>query len=225
MATLTPIVLIISSDPEVKQVSSALTADGLAARAVSSPRELQRALTSAKGRCVAVFDAELAADPSAQAMDMLEKLRTIPVLVLLGTDSEAISLADPQRSSPEEFVRKPLPPSVLALRVKALILTAGLSLPSASPAPAPSQGPLAMSDDSTGQLTVVFSVKGGSGKSTIASNLAVGLASLYSLETLLVDANLWFGDLGVLLNLTSSRSSFDVSTSDDPDLFALPKAV
>ncbi len=225
MATLTPIVLIISSDPEVKQVSSALTADGLAARAVSSPRELQRALTSAKGRCVAVFDAELAADPSAQAMDMLEKLRSIPVLVLLGTDSEAISLADPQRSSPEEFVRKPLPPSVLALRVKALILTAGLSLPSASPAPAPSQGPLAMSDDSTGQLTVVFSVKGGSGKSTIASNLAVGLASLYSLETLLVDANLWFGDLGVLLNLTSSRSSFDVSTSDDPDLFALPKAV
>ena len=29
-------------------------------------------------------------------------------------------------------------------------------------------------------------------------------------ETLLVDANLWFGDIGVLLNLTSGRSSFDV---------------
>jgi pilus assembly protein CpaE len=81
-----------------------------------------------------------------------------------------------------------------------------------------------MGDDPRGQLTVVFSVKGGSGKSTIAANLAVGLASLYSFQTLLVDANLWFGDIGVLLNLTSTRSSFDVCT-DDADIFALPKAV
>ena len=29
----------------------------------------------------------------------------------------------------------------------------------------------------------------------------------------------------MLLNLTSSRSSFDVCGTDDPDLFALPKAV
>jgi pilus assembly protein CpaE len=72
---------------------------------------------------------------------------------------------------------------------------------------------------------VVFSVKGGSGKSTIAANLAAGLSSLYSFHTLLVDGNLWFGDIGVLLNLTSTNSSFDVAATDDPDLFALPKAV
>jgi pilus assembly protein CpaE len=115
--------------------------------------------------------------------------------------------------------------SVLALRIKALILTAGLSLPAAPAAQSDQQGPLELSDDSRAQLTVVFSVKGGSGKSTIAAHLAAGLASMYSFQTLLVDANLWFGDLGVLMNLTSSRSSFDVCSTEDPDLFALPKAV
>jgi pilus assembly protein CpaE len=114
---------------------------------------------------------------------------------------------------------------VLALRIKALILAAGLALPTATHAAPAQHAPLEQSDDSRGQLTVVFSVKGGSGKSTIATNLAAGLASLFSLRTLLVDANLWFGDLGVLLNLTSTRSSFDVCGTEDPDLFALPKAV
>jgi pilus assembly protein CpaE len=90
----------------------------------------------------------------------------------------------------------------------------------------PAHGPLDLKvDDPRGELTVVFSVKGGSGKSTIAANLAVGLATMYGFQTLLVDADLWFGDIGVLLNLTSSRSSFDVCGTDDPDLFALPKAV
>ena len=50
--------------------------------------------------------------------------------------------------------------------------------------------------------------------SSIRTYRAVGLASLYSFQTLLVDANLWFGDIGVLLNLTSTRSSFDVCTDD-----------
>ncbi|MDQ3812277.1 MAG: hypothetical protein M3336_18500, partial [Chloroflexota bacterium] len=47
----------------------------------------------------------------------------------------------------------------------------------------------------------------------------------YRSRTLLVDADLWFGDVGVLLNLSSSRSSFDVCGAEEPDLFALPKAV
>jgi pilus assembly protein CpaE len=225
MATATPTVLIVTRDSEVKQVTSMLQGDGLTARVAASTREIQRFLTSAKGRCVAVFDAEIGADPASQPLELLEKLRSVPLLVLLGPEGDAASFADAARTSVEEFARKPIPASVLALRVKALILTAGLSLPSQTPAPAAQQGPLELHEDARGQLTVVFSVKGGSGKSTIASHVAAGLASLYSLQTLLVDANLWFGDLGVLLNLTSSRSSFDVCGTEDPDLFGLPKAV
>jgi pilus assembly protein CpaE len=215
-----PIVLILSRDPEVTLVSTSLQAEGITCRTASSVRELQRALGSAKGRCVGVLDAELAADPSFAADDALERLQSMPLLVLLAPDAPGNV-----RGGSEEYARKPVSPSVLALRIKALILTAGLALPSATPAAHAQHGSLDQADDARGQLTVVFSVKGGSGKSTIAANLAAGMASLFSLRTLLVDANLWFGDLGVLLNLNSTRSSFDVCGTEDPDLFALPKAV
>ncbi|HLZ28524.1 MAG TPA: hypothetical protein VKV73_14500 [Chloroflexota bacterium] len=225
MANVTPTVLIVSRDPDITQVSSSLQAEGITSRSVSSIHDLQRAFGAAKGRCVAVLDGELTKDANFPVVDMLERLRALPLLVLLPAEGNAILQADPERAVVEEYARKPIVPSVLALRVKALILAAGLTLPVAAPVHQHPFGPLDLSDDPRGQLTVVFSAKGGSGKSTIAANLATGLASIYSFQTLLVDANLWFGDLGVLLNLTSSRSSFDVCGTEDPDLFALPKAV
>jgi MinD-like ATPase involved in chromosome partitioning or flagellar assembly len=225
MANVTPTVLLVSRDPEVKHVSSVLQAEGITSRNVSSVKELERAFAAAKGSCVAVLDGELAADPTFPVAEMLERLRSLPLLVLLPAEGEGTFQPDAQRSAFEEYARKPIAPSVLAMRIKVLILAAGLDLPVATQAPATQPGPLDGADDQRGHLTVVFSVKGGSGKSTIAINLATGLATMYSFKTLLVDANLWFGDLGVLLNLTSTRSSFDVCGTDDPDLFALPKAV
>jgi MinD-like ATPase involved in chromosome partitioning or flagellar assembly len=227
MANVTPTVILVTRDPQVRFVTSTLQADGISSRSVSSTRELQRALGGPKTRCVAVLDGELVSDPNFPAAEFFERLRTVPLLVLLPAEGNVNGASDPERAQVEEYARKPIVPSVLALRIKALILASGLALPTttqSAAAPTPERGPLDMPDDPRGQLTVVFSVKGGSGKSTIASNLAVGLASLYSFQTLLVDANLWFGDIGVLLNLTSTRSSFDVCT-EDADIFALPKAV
>ncbi len=226
MATVTPTVLVVSRDPEIKQAVTALQSDGLTVRTIANSRELPRALTAAKGHCVAVLDGELVADASFSASEALEKLRTVPLLVLLAPDGDALTNVDPERTAVEEYARKPIAGLVLSLRVKALILAAGLTLPESKQQHAPAEsGPLDFANDVRGQLTVVFSVKGGSGKSTIAAHLAAGLASMYSLSTLLVDANLWFGDIGVLLNVSSTRSSFDVCSGDEPDLFGLPKAV
>ncbi|MGI9149811.1 MAG: AAA family ATPase [Chloroflexota bacterium] len=225
MDNATPTVLIVSRDPDITQVSSSLQVEGITSRSVSSLHDLERAFEAARGHCVAVLDGELATDTQFPVADILERVRGVPVLVLLPGHGGVSIQADPERVVVEEYARKPIVPSVLALRIKAVILAAGLSLPSALPFRAPLLGALDLAEDQRGQLTVVFSTKGGSGKSTIATNLATGLASIYSLQTLLVDANLWFGDLGVLLNLTSDRSSFDVCGTENPDLFALPKAV
>jgi pilus assembly protein CpaE len=71
-----------------------------------------------------------------------------------------------------------------------------------------------------GEVFVVFSGKGGVGKSVIASNLAVALGMETGGRVALVDLDLQFGDAGVLLNLDHSRSITDLAdsaASDDPE--------
>src|SRR5438128_8981998 len=146
MANVTPTVLIVSRDPDITQVASSLQPEGITSRSVSSMTDLQRAFGAAQGRCVAVLDGELVRDTSFPVVDMLERLRALPLLVLLPADGDVGIQADPQRAIVEEYARKPIVPSVLALRIKALILAAGLSLPHA-PAGQPHQpGPLELTD-------------------------------------------------------------------------------
>src|SRR5919198_1832101 len=139
-----PTVLLVTRDPEVKQVANALQADGLTCRGVGSTRELQRALNASKSSpVVAILDAEMLADAAFADTDLLERLRNLPILILLPADGDPSLGADAQRTSVEEYARKPIPTSVLALRTKALILTAGMSLPTNSgPQSQVQQGPL-----------------------------------------------------------------------------------
>ncbi|MFN2451572.1 MAG: response regulator [Candidatus Dormibacteria bacterium] len=72
------------------------------------------------------------------------------------------------------------------------------------------------------QVFTVFSGKGGVGKSIVAANLAVALAQETGGRVALVDLDLQFGDIGVLLNLDYSRSITDlVETADNLDADAL----
>jgi pilus assembly protein CpaE len=63
----------------------------------------------------------------------------------------------------------------------------------------------------TGKATVicVAGVKGGTGRSTIATNLAVAIRQSSQQRVALVDANIWFGDIGVMMNVTESKTMSD----------------
>lgn len=56
------------------------------------------------------------------------------------------------------------------------------------------------------QLIAVFSTKGGVGKTTIATNLAVGLAKETRKKVVIVDMDLQFGDVAVMLNVIPKRT-------------------
>ncbi|MBV9357238.1 MAG: AAA family ATPase, partial [Chloroflexi bacterium] len=74
----------------------------------------------------------------------------------------------------------------------------------------PTQGPSAP----TGTIITVFGVKGGIGKTTIATNLATALASETSASVALVDLNLPFGDIALMLDLRPDRDV--VAALEDP---------
>jgi len=68
-----------------------------------------------------------------------------------------------------------------------------------------------------GLVIAVFAPKGGVGCSTIAANLAVALCGGREADVLLVDCDLYFGDLDVLLDLQPVHRMVDVLQKFDPD--------
>jgi pilus assembly protein CpaE len=60
-----------------------------------------------------------------------------------------------------------------------------------------------------GQVLTVFSTKGGAGKSVLATSLAVHLAQRSDKPVCLVDADLQFGDVAVMLKLTPHHTIVD----------------
>ncbi len=73
-----------------------------------------------------------------------------------------------------------------------------------------------------GNVIALFSGKGGVGKTLLATNLAVALANETKSRVALVDLDLQFGDVGVMLNLNHSRSITDVVEAGEglePEMF------
>jgi pilus assembly protein CpaE len=79
--------------------------------------------------------------------------------------------------------------------------------------------PTAATPGPQGKIFVVFSASGGLGRSTVAANLAIALKDESRGRVALVDCSLRFGDIGVLLNLTSNQTIAEIASAEGgPDL-------
>ena len=85
----------------------------------------------------------------------------------------------------------------------------------ATPVPSGAAGDAGLGDGELGRVIMVFSTKGGSGKSVIASNLAVLLAERSEKPVVLVDADLQFGDVAVMLKLAPQHTIVDAVSALD----------
>jgi pilus assembly protein CpaE len=74
-----------------------------------------------------------------------------------------------------------------------------------------------------GRIITVFSPKGGTGKTVIATNLAAALAKDDGRRTLLLDLDLQFGDAAIMLGIEPEKTIFDFVNAPgelDPDKLA-----
>ena len=113
-----------------------------------------------------------------------------------------------RRSAPACATRSPLDADDAALRQA--IERVGESLVSSRTAPG--SGPVEL-----GRVIVAFSTKGGVGKSVVATNLAVALASRSSKQVAIVDGDLQFGDVAVLLGVPPTHTTADAAAAIEHD--------
>jgi pilus assembly protein CpaE len=77
--------------------------------------------------------------------------------------------------------------------------------------------PVPIAQRKTGKIVAVFSTKGGVGKTTIATNLAVELASHGRKSVVLMDLDLQFGDVAIMLDSIPIRTIADIAKEEEID--------
>jgi len=68
-----------------------------------------------------------------------------------------------------------------------------------------------------GRIVTVFSTKGGVGKTTIATNLAAELSKKANRSVVLVDLDLQFGDIAIMLDTVPVRTIADIAREEEVD--------
>ena len=113
------------------------------------------------------------------------------------------------RSGVKDVLQAPIEPAQLAEAVARV--ASGLVMA----APVPAVTNVVDANGELGRVITVFSTKGGAGKSVVATNLAVTLARRSTRPVVLVDADLQFGDIAVMLKLSPQHTVVDAVSSFD----------
>jgi pilus assembly protein CpaE len=137
---------------------------------------------------------------------LASELPTSPVIIM-SVQGERDYLRRAMQAGAREFLIKPFSHDELVAairRVYQLELKKGTFI--AKSLPQQPEAPSAPRSSAPAEVILVFSGKGGVGKTLIATNLAVAIAEQSGGRVALVDLDLQFGDIGVMLNLDHSRS-------------------
>lgn len=150
---------------------------------------------------------------------ILQKVPTTQVVVL-SVQGESDYLRRAMMAGARDFLTKPPSGDELMSTIRRVYETGKRRAPMMVPvqtafptAPGAGAGP----GPRDGKVIAVFSPKGGTGCTTIAVNLAIALQRIAggTRKIALVDTNLQFGDVGIMLNMPVSRSIVDLADNLD----------
>lgn len=127
-------------------------------------------------------------------------------VIMMSVQNEADLLRQSMMAGAREFLAKPFSHDELTNSIRHVNQLARANPRVAtSRAGEPNGG--ASGRNKRGKLITVFGLKGGVGRSTVAANLAISLQNQADGDVTLLDANLLYGDLGVMMNIADSGLS------------------
>jgi pilus assembly protein CpaE len=164
-------------------------------------------LTKEKRPHVVLMDINMPGLDGISASEIITRETPASQVIMMSVQGESDYIRRSMLAGARDFLTKPFSGDELIATIhqvyersrKVMVQPAGPIAAAAVAAPPPRQG----------RIIAVFSPKGGVGCSVIAANLGVVLAQAGK-DTVVVDANLSFGDMGVLLNLTGTHSLVDI---------------
>ena len=161
------------------------------------------------------------------AVEMITRDVPIAQVIMMSVQSEADYLRRSMLAGARDFLTKPFTSEDLVSTIRRVhrmgqsraATLAAVAPPAAQPQAGKGSPAAAARPGKEGGVIVVFGPKGGIGTTTVAVNLAVALHQrLDTNRTILVDASLQFGDVGVFLNLPPNRNITDLcATIEDLD--------
>jgi pilus assembly protein CpaE len=145
-------------------------------------------------------------------------------VIMMSVQSEADYLRRSMLAGAMDFLTKPFSSDELSGSIRRVYEMGASRRASMPVAPAAVAGGAALpgaparQEKPGGKIILVYSPKGGTGCSTVAANLAIGLKKVTNKKVSLMDGSLQFGDTSVLFNLQGNRTIADLtSRMDDLD--------
>jgi pilus assembly protein CpaE len=215
-------VLIVDDIPETRDHLS---------RLLGLEREIDVAGTAASGEeairvamdmrpDVIVMDINMPGMDGIAAAEIISQRLPHSPIIMMSVHGEAEHLKRSMLAGAREFLVKPFSGDEFATSIKRVVEREMARREQMQLETGATAAPTVASDGSTDdhQVIAVFSPKGGSGKTTLAVNMALALKGETNQRVALVDANLQFGDVGVLLNLNpKNRSVVEAVEGGEPD--------
>jgi pilus assembly protein CpaE len=192
---------LLSFEADMDVVGTALNAEA----AITEVRRLQPD--------VVLMDVHMPGQDGIKATQVMTAEPPYVPVILMSVQEDREYLRRAMQAGAREFLVKPFSGEELAAALRRVNQLEKLKRAPAAPveeAAAPPEVEVVEKRAVGGRIILVFSGKGGIGKSLLAVNIAAALAKDTEGRTALVDLDLQFGDLGVLLGLESGRNIYQV---------------